>query len=119
MPSIGSASSLGVWKGTLVGSSYGFSLYEQGGVDGFGVLFGGRKIGPQVVTTITRVGTTLTDYNAAQSAYRGLAKTSVSVIDQFNLSWSGVIVLDVKVAPSVDPIGYIATTAWTLLVQSI
>ncbi len=34
-----------VWHGMLTQAVFGYQLYEQGGVDGYGVVFGGRKVG--------------------------------------------------------------------------
>lgn len=114
-----SALTVTVWKGMLTQSIFGYSLYEQGGVDGYGVLFGGRKVGVSKVTTVTRAGTALSDYNTAATAYRAIMRTSITIIDQMNLTWNGVIVLAVTPRPSYDPIGYIITADWEFLVQSL
>ncbi len=118
MPSIGT-NTVTVWKGILSNGQYGYQLYEQGGVAGYGVVFGGMKAQPQQITTITRIGTNEADYIAAANAYRTALRTALSCTDQFNILWNSVVVLGVTVTPSYDPLGWIATANWTLLIQSV
>ncbi len=118
MPQIGSVT-VTVWKGILTQSTFGFQLFEQGGVDGFGVQFGGRKVQPSQITTVTRIGSTITDFNVAEASYRSLLRSTLFVSDQFARPWNGVVVLGVSVAPSFDALGYIATANWQFLVQSL
>jgi hypothetical protein len=110
--------SLDAWAGILVYGPNKSLLFEQGGDDGYGVLFGGLKTGPQTITTKYRAANQ-DDAEAQLTVFRNLVMSTVTVVDQFGDEWDNVIVMGVLCTLAVDPLGWILSTTWSLLPESI
>lgn len=116
VPSIGSYS-FDAWGAIIALGGPTIRLYEQGGIDGYGVVVGGMKTGQQNVPTKVREGSE-SDANADLAGYRALIGTSVAISDQFGNGWNGVIITNVVCTLAEDPLGWILNATWTVLPQS-
>ncbi len=103
-----------MWRGIIAFGGPNTRLFEQGGIDGYGVVFGGLKTAPQRILTTARYA----NQGAAMSDATGertLIGTSVTVVDQFGASWTNVIVMDAVVTLAEDGLGWMLNTTWSLL----
>jgi hypothetical protein len=108
------------WKGWLYPAQQKIAtITGDQGVDGLAVVLGGFAAdSAQIQTTAT-----VADLSAAQAkinAYRLLHGQAVAVVDQFGVSFPGVVVLGVRTQPAQTVFGggFRVTATWTLLVQT-
>lgn len=107
------------WAGILAYGGPKMSLFEQGGVSGYGVVIGGLKTPPQTIHTLYRA-TSAGDAFSTLNAYRStmFAYSPVTVIDQFGAEFDQVLIMDVVATAAIDPLGYMVNATWSLLLQS-
>lgn len=104
------------WRGQITPARKLTAVVEAPpGVDGTGVIIGAWKRGPFRIST----GATFASGALAiaeQEAYRALIGTAVTVVDQFAVSHTGVIVLDVDSRLSETLLATVRVDAdWVLL----
>ena len=116
IPSISGNNFVG-WGGFLVLQGPKRTRFEQGGVPGYGYLFGALKTGEQQITTTYRASGE-SDAFTTGAAYRNLITDFVTVVDPLDTSWDNVLVLDAQFIVMEDPLGYMTDCTWTLLPKS-
>jgi hypothetical protein len=92
-------------------------VYHQDGVDDFGALIGSKESKPWVVATEYHAATQSQAWAAIQS-YLAIVGTLVNCVDEFGITWRGVLVMPLghKLMPTLTPTEkFSAVVLWTLL----
>lgn len=108
------------WKGYLRQAPPRRVVYDQMGVNGDGITFGGRNPGEQVITTKNTVDDVATA-TALENTYRLLEESAVTVVDPLGRTFANTVVAQVMcdVYGQVSTGGTTIETTWVLIIEAV
>ena len=106
------------WAGYLIKAPLRRQTYSQMGVDGVGIVFGGRDPREQIITTVTRAGAAESDATTLENTYRLLEATAVTVIDPTGREFDSTVVAQTDSRIFEDVMGWCIETTWHLIIAT-